>query len=68
MQKVITESSLSLLGNRNPPMFKIAGYGSVSIMTKIEDSYFDDNGAFSEKCKVYLGVTRNGFPMIVLSI
>ena len=40
------------------PMFKIAGYGSVSIMTKIEDSYFDDNGAFSEKCKVYLGVTR----------
>ena len=27
-------------------------------MTKIEDSYFDDNGAFSEKCKVYLGVTR----------
>lgn len=40
------------------PMFKIAGYGSVSIMTKIEDSYFDDNGAFSDKCRVFLGVTR----------
>lgn len=40
------------------PMFKIAGYGSVSIITKIEDDYFDDNGAFSNKCKVYLGVTQ----------
>lgn len=40
------------------PMFKIEGYGSVSINTKIEDKYFDDNGAFSDNCKVYLGVTR----------
>ena len=40
------------------PMFVIEGYGTTSVIIKIEDRYFDDNGAFSEKCKVYLGVTQ----------
>lgn len=40
------------------PMFIIEGYGASSINIKIEDRYFDGNGAFSEKCKVYLGVTQ----------
>ena len=40
------------------PMFIIEGYGATSVIIKIEDRYFDDNGAFSEKCKVYLGVTQ----------
>ena len=40
------------------PMFIIEGYGASSINIKIEDRYLDGNGAFSEKCKVYLGVTQ----------
>lgn len=40
------------------PMFVIEGYGTTSVIIKIEDRYFDDNGAFSEQCKVYLGVTQ----------
>ena len=40
------------------PMFLIEGYGTVSIFLKIEDNHFDDNGAFSDKCKVYLSVTQ----------
>ncbi len=40
------------------PMFVIEGYGTTSIIIKIEDRFFDDNGAFSAKCKVYLGVTQ----------
>ncbi|WP_208943657.1 hypothetical protein [Paracidovorax avenae] len=40
------------------PMFVIEGYGTTSVIIKIEDRYFDENGAFSEKCKVYLGVTQ----------
>jgi len=40
------------------PMFIIEGYEASSINIKIEDRYFDGNGAFSEKCKVYLGVTQ----------
>ena len=40
------------------PMFIIEGHGASSINIKIEDRYFDGNGAFSEKCKVYLGVTQ----------
>ena len=30
------------------PMFVIEGYGTTSVIIKIEDRYFDDNGAFSE--------------------
>lgn len=47
------------------PMFLIEGYGTVSIILKIEDNdYFDEQGAFSDKCKVYLGVgqTRLSYP------
>lgn len=40
------------------PVFLVEGYGSASVTIKIEDEYFNDNGAFSEKCKVYLGVTQ----------
>lgn len=40
------------------PMFLIEGYGNTSVIIKIEDRFFDDNGAFSDKCKVYLGVTQ----------
>lgn len=47
----------SWVANKSP-MFIIEGYGATSVIIKIEDKYFDDNGAFSEKCRVHLGVTR----------
>lgn len=47
------------------PMFFIEGYGAVSTILKVEDDdFFDEHGAFSNKCKVYLGVgqTRLFYP------
>lgn len=40
------------------PEFLIEGYGPVPVFLKIEDDYFGKNGAFSDKCTVYLGVAQ----------
>lgn len=40
------------------PMFLLEGYGTVSATLKVEDDYFDENGVFSDKCKVYIGIAE----------
>lgn len=46
------------LFSEKTPEFLIEGYGSVPVFLKTEDDYFDKNGAFSEKCTIYLSVAQ----------